>query len=321
MTIQPASAWGTAPGFFANVPPGDYHALREFDGDPVTSQTTLSHLKDCPAKCKHFMDHGMEETPSMRSGTMLHAANLEPMEYAMRYCRAGTCSGTTQQGRKCSRTGQVRIGGSWWCHDHTPEGEPDDIIRVTPAEEEKIAGVKAFLASYKPAKAIFAQPGGFEVSMLWRHEGSGLWIRSRVDFLSLHARIGLDYKKTRDASKPGFQKSVERYGYHRQGVLYDLGFRALGADDMHFVFLAQEEASPYIAAARRLTSGGYEIGRRELEDGYVDGNGDYVPKGLLYRFAECARTGEWPGYEEVIGDVGVSAWYEKNLIEAEVATI
>ena len=77
---------------------------------------------------------------------------------------------------------------------------------------------------------------------------------------------------------------------YRQGAHYLDGFKR-----EHFAFIAVEKDPPYANAVYQLESEVIDKGRAELER-------------LLAIYAECERTGIYPGYESGVRYIGVPVW-------------
>lgn len=279
-------------GLYAGVPEEAYHAF------PAASNSRLSKMKVSPRHCQIAIEEGFTPTKSTDFGGASHALVLQPMEFLKRYAVASQCSGETKAKARCSKGGQVRIGGKWFCSIHAPEGEADDVSSMSEDDFERIQAMSREIQRHPVTKEILAQAGGFEITLLWYHEGADVMVKNRIDFLTLATRFMMDYKTTADASLWGFAKSIWTWGYHRQGYLYRKGGEAVGIPDFDFVFVAQEKKKPFALMPYQLSAAAIEAGRIEVEEEYVDGLGERVSEGLIYRYAECMRSGRWPGWKE-----------------------
>lgn len=141
-----------------------------------------------------------------------------------------------------------------------------------------------------------------------------------------------DLKTTEDASPEGFAKSIANWRYDVQHAYYMDGTRLAleqgkcnppqeGKAELsvywtdpvtgvlcrcrpdfwrgypkHFAFIAVEKKPPYAVGVYVLDSEGVEIGRAQYQHD-------------LRVYAECVRTGEWPGYGDKIQTISLPAWY------------
>lgn len=141
-----------------------------------------------------------------------------------------------------------------------------------------------------------------------------------------------DLKTTEDASPEGFAKSIANWRYDVQHAYYMDGTRLAleqgkcnppqeGKAELsvywtdpvtgvlcrcrpdfwrgypkHFAFIAVEKKPPYAVGVYVLDSEGVEIGRAQYQHD-------------LRVYAECVRTGEWPGYGDKIQTISLPAWH------------
>ncbi|MGH3584828.1 MAG: PD-(D/E)XK nuclease-like domain-containing protein [Pseudonocardia sp.] len=176
-------------------------------------------------------------------------------------------------------------------------------IPLKPAEYQQVHDMADALRRHPVAALLFDPEHGVpEQSLFWRDDRTGVMRRARLDWLP-HPRAGRliipDYKTCASANPDKLARSVEDFGYHQQDDWYRSGAKALGLadDDAAFVFVCQEKTAPYVitvidmdATARRI---GAARNRRALET-----------------FAECTRTGYWPGYSDEISHLSLPPWAE-----------
>lgn len=141
-----------------------------------------------------------------------------------------------------------------------------------------------------------------------------------------------DLKTTEDASPEGFAKSIANWRYDVQHAYYMDGTRLAleqgkctppqeGKAELsvywtdpvtgvlcrcrpdfwrgypkHFAFIAVEKKPPYAVGVYVLDSEGVEIGRAQYQHD-------------LRVYAECVRSGVWPGYGDKIQTISLPAWH------------
>lgn len=167
--------------------------------------------------------------------------------------------------------------------------------------------------SHPVTRAIFGLPGGMaETSIFWVDAVTGAPCRIRPDYMVPPCEMfpnGLiiDGKSNDDSSQEGFARSAWNSEMYFQAAFYSDGFQQhFGTRKPPvFAWLAQERDAPYATAYYAAPSDFVEYGRRRY-------------RRLLAVFAECLRTGIWPGYSKAVTDLALPGWAAKE-IEAVVA--
>jgi hypothetical protein len=175
------------------------------------------------------------------------------------------------------------------------------LLRDTYAELQAMADA---LRSHPLASALLGDGGQAESSLVWRDE-SGIMRRCRLDWKPAPREgrmIGWDYKTSRSADPEKFAKAGVDYGYHCQQAWYLDGLRALdfADDDAQFVFIVQEKTPPYLVSVVQLDVVAVRIGR-------------HLNRRAIDIYAECSRTGIWPGYADDVAHVSLPFWYERTF--------
>ena len=109
-----------------------------------------------------------------------------------------------------------------------------------------------------------------------------------------------DYKTAAAVDPESVQRAIHTYGYHQQCDWYETGARAvLDVADVVMVLVMQMKSPPYLvrvvqpdALAMRIAAA---RNRRAIEI-----------------YADCQRTGRWPGYGDDVTTVPLPVWAEKN---------
>ena len=153
-------------------------------------------------------------------------------------------------------------------------------------------GVDAMAAAIRqhPLAASLLDPdhGRPEVSVFWHDEDRGIDRRARFDWLPNPTGIGTlvvpDYKTTASAEPRAFSRSIWNFGYDIQAVWYMDAVRAADlADDVEFLFIAQETTAPYLITVHQLDHDALEVGRARVDEACAI-------------FRVCTQTNTWPGY-------------------------
>lgn len=279
MSLPAASLHGEIP----NMQSADYHALQ------ALSASGLRHLRRSPA---HYyaaiLDPerpAQEPTPAMRAGTMAHCALFEPEALAERYIV-----------RPDGVDFRTKAGKEW--RDAQPAG-----LEIIDAAQMQTAQRQAAAVRALPDIAALLAEGRAEVSAVWRDDATGALCRCRPDWVAPAGDgvVIIDGKTTQDASPDGFGRSIWTYAYHLQAAWYIDGWQRATGQRVHgFVFAAVESAYPHAAAAYMLGDDVIAAARAECAR-------------LTALYAECMRSGHWPGYNQDINLINLPAWARMQL--------
>lgn len=268
------------PGVYDGMPDDVYHA----DPVPAGSLSSSGARKllppNCPAKFRWEQDNGQPHNPIFDFG---HAAHLHVLGAGAPLVVVDAADWRTKDAR--AQRDQAYADG------HTP---------ILAAEYDQVIGMAKAVLEHPTAAALFnPETGDPEQSAFWIDQPSGIWRRTRFDFLRTRTtgRVVIpDYKTCASADPEHIQRAVHNYGYHQQAAWYLDTVRALGlAEDPAFVFVFQEKQAPYLVNVVQLDPIAERIGR-DLNRQAID------------IYADCQRTGRWPGYSDDIELISLPAW-------------
>ncbi|GAA4400483.1 PD-(D/E)XK nuclease-like domain-containing protein [Quisquiliibacterium transsilvanicum] len=271
-----------APGLHRDMPAEQYHAIQ------AMSAGGLKRMRKSPA---HF--YGMQldpsrpasgdPTPAMKNGTLVHCCIFEPDAVKGRYVvRPDGLSFSTKDGK------------AW------RDAQSLEII-----DGDQLASARAQAAALRalPDLEPLLADGYGEASAFWIDEATGELCKCRPDWVSPAGDgvILVDGKTCQDASPDGFGRAIWNMDYWLQAAWYSDGFEAATGLRVHgFVFGAVESTWPHAAAAYMLSDDVLDAARREN-------------RRLLNLYAECKRTGVWPGYAPGISLIQLPAWAQRQL--------
>lgn len=278
------------PGIYEGIPNESYHA------GPGISKTGLwtIHTKT-PAHFK--FPRVKEETTASKAikdfGNGVHLAILEPELFEGKVVRGPDDrrgNKWTDLAEVCKLDGRILLTSKQY----------DDVLAIRDAVHAN-AWINSIITGGKSMT---------EASAYWIDEETGELCRCRPDLDREDIRIVVDVKSTASAHPDAFARSVIDYGYHAQEAHYSDGLRALGRELDGFVFLAWEKEPPYAFAV-------YELPPSIVEEGRA------IMRKSLNTYAECKRTGEWPGYPVGVQELSFKRWHyqvtEAPADEAEAA--
>ena len=286
MTATVATSAPEEDGVYANIPDEVYHA----DRNSLSSSGARTLLWSSAAAFDEQQRTPRAPTAAYDQGHLVHlmvlgeGARIEVLDPAVHGLKAdGTPSDKpTSTAMWKQAEAEVRERGA---------------IPITPAEYAEAKRMADQVFKHPLARNVLSR-GDAEVSGYWTDPDTGVRLRWRADWLhpGRTRLIIVDYKTTKSARPSSFHRSCGDYGYHQQEAWYRDGAIANDLDpDPLFIFIAQEKTPPYLVSVHE--SHPDDIARaRALNRKAID----------LY--AECRRTGIWPGYGDGIHTIDIPAY-------------
>lgn len=171
------------------------------------------------------------------------------------------------------------------------------------SDVESIRGMCAVLARHPLIQAGILN-GKIERSIFWRDQETGVWLKIRPDATPTDSGDFADLKTTNSVHAADLQKTIAEFGYHQQGALVGEGCKeVLGFPMTSFSLVFTEKTPPH--CARVVTLKGSDLARGAQQN-----------RAALRTFAECLKTGEWPGPGGVQSDaefMELPAWAQSRI--------
>lgn len=290
------------PGLYRHMWAEQYHAAT------ALSASGLKTLRVSPA---HYYGAKLDprrpqekSSAAKANGTLAHCLLLEPAEFDVRYAvvpdDAPTRPSSRQRNARKPSEGTLESIQWWDAFDAQTKGKTLVDAGPLAAAKAQAAAVRAL-----PDVAALLRDGFAEASAFWQDERTGVLCKCRPDWVSPAGDgvILVDGKTTRDASPDGFGRAVWNLSYHLQAAWYSDGWeRATGQRVLGFVFAAVESDWPHAAAAYMLGDDVLDAARREN-------------RRLTNLYAECLRTGQWPGYGSGVQLINLPRWANLETTE------
>jgi hypothetical protein len=148
------------------------------------------------------------------------------------------------------------------------------------------------------------QGGRKEVSMFAIHPIAKVLVKGRADQITVSHEIP-DFKTCESAAPLDFERDTYKYKYHWQAAFYLDLYRAItGEDATMFPHIAIEK-KPVWNKKRGCKE--HPIAIYNLDDGALDkGREEYLE--VLFRYAECLKTDEWPCYPAGVQPMSLPHW-------------
>lgn len=165
------------------------------------------------------------------------------------------------------------------------------------------------------AKSILQTPliknafidGKPEQSLIWKDAETGIWLKSRPDWLPNSIPFVPNYKTTKSARPDDWRKDAFKLGYHQGAALCLEGIKqVLGWASPSYYFVVQEKEAPYVALPITMRDTDIEWGA-------------LLNRRNLRRLSDCLMAGKWPAYAEGAVEVSMPEWSEKLLLDRHAA--
>jgi hypothetical protein len=318
------------PGIYGNISNADYHG-----GDGV-SNSMLNVLRDkSPMHLKALRDAANDNQPTaaQRIGTAFHMLVLEPELFDESYVMPmvmpeGTLSTTDDLKAALKDAGEKVSGTKPELISRLKAVRPDALIADELKHAYAVSNAGRTIITieerdqlYAMREAVMAHPSANKIltgckyvtehSVYARDPGTGILRRVRPDLWRFDGIVG-DLKTTDDASPEGFARSIAKWGYDVQHPYYldtlNLALDQAAPDDFAkhptkaeaFVFIVVEKSAPYAVQVYVLDDESEALGRAKY-------------RSALNTYAECVRTGIWPGYSDgSVQRISLPQWHLKQ---------
>ncbi len=259
------------PGIYYGIPNAEYH-----EGVWAIGNSGLQLVQDCPA-----LYHGSyldgerpqtedKESASQRFGNIAHCALFEFPAYNQRYVVGPDVNKNTTVWKDFVK------------------GLAPGCLPCGADERRSGLKIRQQALSDPELREALEHPGGRgEVSAYWRDERTGVLCKCRPDWV---IPVGDKYcvifdAKTFATGDAGeFSRQAARMSYEFQAALYMDGFgRASGLNVLAFVHIVISNQWPHPVNL-------VQLGERSISAGRIK------YRRALDTYAECLKTGLWPGY-------------------------
>lgn len=184
--------------------------------------------------------------------------------------------------------GPRRAGAEWESFKLANAGK----VILTKGFHDKLCGMVGAMRKHPEVRRWMSRIESVEVSGV--RDLLGVRCKGRTDALSDDPII--DLKKVATADPHLFANAIVEYGYHIQAAAYLRIF-----DRRRFILMAVESEPPYDVVP-------YELDRETLM------RGDRELNQLLSAYAECKKSGRYPGRSDTPKTIGLPEWATKGSI-------
>jgi hypothetical protein len=273
----------TEPGAYVDVPMSVYHG-QPTDGPSISSSQLRTIFRK---SLKHYWDESplnpnrkeFTDTEATILGRAAHHLLLGEAEFS-RYFAIRP---------ELAPDGRAWHGANKSCIEWMSQRELEGITVLKGEQLEQIRGMAETLAAEAPPGIL---NGLVELSLFWRDEETGVWLKARPDAVPNSSGDAADMKCVADIFDEGIARGLGERGYHQQASLFSEASRhVLGVEMQNFFLVYVEQKRPH---AMRVQT----IHPDEIAAGIEEN------RAALRLFARALQTGEWTGPKSAAGDGG-----------------
>lgn len=285
------------PGLYEDLPAAEYHL------QPGASASRLMKLwKSTPAHLRLQLDEPFEPTPSMFIGTLGHALMLEPeKELPKLWVKPETYLAVPlEEGRIVEE--KPWSGNAKVCKSLMADARALGLIPITRDDYDNAHAAAKALSQHSLIKPVL-RDCQTELTIIIRDSRNEVNVRCRYDVKPARGHPNLaDCKFTGCLDVEGWPRHAYNSGYHIQVALnLEVWNSYAGADDPKtgFEFWVVENKAPFDVVVFECTPEFIERGRLDFYR-------------LLAVYAECERSGVWPGTPPMRVECGLPGWVKTN---------
>lgn len=172
--------------------------------------------------------------------------------------------------------------------------------------ERMVHAGKAQLMAHREVPGAFDHAQGkSERTVVWQCSRTGVWLRTRPDWLYNDFSRILDYKSSGEAAEPdAWTRTLFNTGYDLQAAMYCRAVEGVTGKRPIFQFCVQENYPPFALSVIQLKPAALAMAHRKL---------DYA----IDLWAACLESGNFPGYPARVAHVDPPPYLEAKWLERE----
>lgn len=153
---------------------------------------------------------------------------------------------------------------------------------LKPDQLDNIVGMAKSIGKHPLIRAGILN-GLVEHSLFFKDRETDIWLKTRPDCIPNDSGDVADLKTTHSVQWPDLERTIADFGYVQQGALIEESFqKVLGIEMTSFSLVFIEKKRPYCVQVVTLKRHDLDLGHRQN-------------RAALKTFANCMKTGYWPG--------------------------
>lgn len=193
------------------------------------------------------------------------------------------------------------------------ETEAEGKTPLKPVDYDQVMGAASALRANKAIRYILGISGTVRHSIYWQDAETGVVCKYRPNFMiepcaTFPNGLILEFKPCDSARPESFREFASRAKYHMHAAFAPVGFQKIfgTAEAPAMLFAAYETKAPWANKVYPASASQIELGT-------------YHVRNALALYAECERTGQWPGYDEELTPLELAPWDTKELQDIQAA--
>jgi len=289
--------------FNPEAPEVGFYDLSEavYRAAPGCNWSNMKNIQKTPKTYRHGKDNPQDDTPALKFGRMFHTVVLEEELVEKRYTPFPETYPAKGKKKDDPPEDKKWNMNATFCKDWVKDIQAKGVECVKQSDINYAKAMRRELWLLEDARAILGNADGYEVSMFWIDEDTGIHCKAKIDIMKDGA-IG-DLKKVASQSGRGsgsweaFCGVVRNYKYHGQAAFYRDGYdtvcKALGyalPETSFFRWLIVEDSPPYDTAIYTI----YDHTDALSYEWFRGGRELY--KYYLWQIQLCEEHDRWPSY-------------------------
>lgn len=249
------------PGIYPDLPFSDYLAA-----EACSASACITLLQSFPAR----LLHQEPDTPSLRLGRLIHSVHLEDCDFE-ELGLVVVPSGYSDA--------HVKVNAAE--HPEIVEARAAGLEPLREADADALRGMHAALREDPDIVRAFSN-GKPEVSVFWEHEGTGMLMKARFDWLPNRGGVLPDLKSCQSIDEAELSRHISTYRIGHRSYFYQEAARAIGVEDPLYCPVFVEKKPPHFAKISPVAPG------------YVAKCGLEVERAISI-YAQCVEANHFPG--------------------------
>ncbi len=267
-------------------------SMKEYRGQPcdgmsLSASDAIKLSESTPLHLRQSWLEPEKYNPAANLGSIIHCLALEPLR--------------KQSAVKVIDADDFRTKAAQQARD---EALADGLLPILPHTLDAAnAAVDAIMNNQQTAKLL---DGGIAEQSYFAKHALGVWTKCRPDLVN-GAQIIVDVKTCGSVHPEFIRRRIYDGGWYQQAPFHcDVYQRTTDREPTDYIWLCVEQKPPHAVAVYRPTADTMAAGARKNAL-------------AIATFAECVRTGQWPGYPSGVTELGLPDFAHYRLEEEALA--